>query len=75
MSTKAFVSNTSSSTMAGGDFHSRAFDKRDVGETHSARVWREELAEMLEANLRHVDVLRGLRRSTDASTATAFRRL
>jgi hypothetical protein len=74
MSTKASVSNTSA-TMAGNGFHSRAFDKRDVRETHSVRVWREELAEMLEANLRHVDALRGLRRSTDAFTATALRRL
>jgi hypothetical protein len=74
MSTKASVSNTSAA-MAGNGFHSRAFDKRDVRETHSVRVWREELAEMLEANLRHIDALRGLRRSTDASTATALRRL
>jgi len=74
MSTKASVSNTSA-TRAGNGFHSRAFDKRDVRETHSIRVWREELAEMLEANLRHIDALRGLRRATDASTATALRRL
>jgi hypothetical protein len=75
MSTKASVSNTSSSTMAGSGFYSSGFDKRDVRDTHSVRVWREELAEMLEANLRHIDALRGLRRSTDASTATTLRRL
>jgi hypothetical protein len=75
MSTKASVLNTSSSSMAGSGFHSRGFDERDVRDTHSVRVWREELAEMLEANLRHIDALRELHRSTDASTATALRRL
>jgi hypothetical protein len=59
MSTKTSVSNTFSSAVAGSGFHSRAFDKRDVRETHSSRIWREELTEMLEANLRHLDALRG----------------
>ena len=73
MLSKTSVSNTSSSAVAGSGFHSRAFDERDVGETHSSRVWREELTEMLEANLRHLDALRGLRRSTHASSASALR--
>ena len=51
MLTKTSVSNTSSSAVAGSGFHSRAFDERDVRETHSSRVWREELTKMLEANL------------------------
>jgi len=60
MLTKTSVSNTSSSAVAGSGFPSREFDERDVRETHSSRVWREELTEMLEANLRHLDALRGL---------------
>jgi hypothetical protein len=60
MFTKTAMSNISSSAMAGSGFHHTAFDKRDVGETHSARVWREELAKMMEANLHHLDVLRDL---------------
>lgn len=59
MFTKTSVSNTSSRAVAGSGFQTRAFDKRRVGETHSSRIWREELAEMLEANLRHVDARRG----------------
>ena len=58
MSTKASGSDTSSSTVAGSGFRSRALDKRDVRETHSARAWRDELAEMLEANLRHLQALK-----------------
>ena len=75
MLTKISVSNASSSAVAGSGFHSRAFDERDVRETHSSRVWREELTEMLEANLRHLDALRSLGRSTHASNASALRRL
>jgi hypothetical protein len=75
MFTKASVSNNSSPAVAGSSFHSRTFDKRDVRETHNSRVWREELTEMLEANLRHLDALRSLGRSTHASNASALRRL
>ena len=32
--------------------------KRDTRETHTSRVWREELAEILEMNLRHRDALK-----------------
>jgi hypothetical protein len=72
---KASVSNNSSPAVAESSFHSRAFDKRDVRETHNSRVWREELTETLEANLRHLDALRSLGRSTHASNASALRRL
>jgi len=72
MLTKTSVSNTYSSAAAGSGFPSRAFDERDVRETHSSRVWRDELAEMLEANLRHLDAMKGLRRSTHASSASAL---
>ena len=75
MLTKTSVSNTSSPAVAGGGFHGRAFDERDVRETHSSRVWREELTEMLEANLRHLDALSGLRRSMHASSASVLRHL
>ena len=75
MLSKTSVSNTSSSAVAGSGFHSSAFEERDVRETHSSRVCREELTEMLEANLRHLDALRGLRRSTHASSAWALRHL
>jgi hypothetical protein len=69
MLTKTSVSNTSSSALAGS-----GFDERDVRETHSSRVWREELSKMLEANLRHLDALTGLR-STHPSSASALRHL
>ena len=36
----------------------KVLDKRDTRETHTSRVWREELAEILEVNLRHRDALR-----------------
>ena len=36
----------------------KALDKRDTRETHTSRVWREELAEILEANLRHREALK-----------------
>src|SRR5271170_1978843 len=55
MFTKTSVSSTSSPAIAG--FQSRAVDERRARETHSSRVWREERAEMLEANLRHLDAL------------------
>jgi hypothetical protein len=57
MFTKASVSRTSSPAVAGSGFHSRAVDKGRVQDSHSSRAWREELAEMLEANLRHLDAL------------------
>ena len=57
MFTKTSVSSTSSPAIAGSGFQSTAVDERRVRETHSSRVWREELAEMLEANLRHLDAL------------------
>jgi hypothetical protein len=58
MFTKTSASNASSRAGAGSGFQSRAFDERRVGETHSSRIWREELAEMLESNLRHIDARR-----------------
>ena len=54
---KTSVSGASSPAAAGSGFRSRAVDKGRVRDTHSSRVWREELAEMLEANLRHLDAL------------------
>ena len=75
MYTKTSLSNTSSSAVARSGSHSRASDERDIRETHSSRVWREELTEMREANLRHLDTLRGFRGSTHASNASALRRL
>jgi len=57
MFTKTSVSSTSSPAIAGSGFQSRAVDERRARETHSSRVWREERAEMLEANLRHLDAL------------------
>jgi hypothetical protein len=36
----------------------KALDKRDTRETHASRVWREELAEILEVNLRHREALK-----------------
>jgi hypothetical protein len=36
----------------------KVLDKRDTRETHTSRVWREELAEILEVNLRHRDALK-----------------
>jgi hypothetical protein len=36
----------------------KVLDKRDTRETHTSRVWREELAEILEANLRHREALK-----------------
>ena len=36
----------------------KVLDKRDTRETHTSRVWREELAEILEVNLRHREALR-----------------
>jgi hypothetical protein len=36
----------------------KVLDKRDTRETHTSRVWREELAEMLEVNLRHREALK-----------------
>jgi hypothetical protein len=36
----------------------KVLDKRDTRETHTSRVWREELAEILEVNLRHREALK-----------------
>ena len=36
----------------------KVLDKRDARETHTSRVWREELAEILEVNLRHREALK-----------------
>ena len=36
----------------------KVLDKRDTRETHTSRVWREELAEILEVNLRHGEALK-----------------
>jgi hypothetical protein len=36
----------------------KVLDKRDTRDTHTSRVWREELAEILEVNLRHRDALK-----------------
>jgi hypothetical protein len=69
MSTKTSLSNTYSSAVAGSGFRNRV---SDVRETHSSRVWRDELAEMLEANLRHLDALKGFHRSTRAFPAATL---
>ena len=69
------LTKTYSSAAAGSGFPSRASDERDVRETHSSRVWRDELAEMLEANLRHLDAMKGFRRSTHASGLSVLRQL
>ena len=36
----------------------KVLDKRDTRETHTSRVWREELAEILEVNIRHREALK-----------------
>jgi hypothetical protein len=36
----------------------KVLDKRDTRETHTSQVWREELAEMLEVNLRQREALK-----------------
>ena len=36
----------------------KVLNKRDTRETHTSRVWREELAEILEVNLRHREALK-----------------
>ena len=36
----------------------KVLDKRDTRETHTSRIWREELAEILEVNLRHREALK-----------------
>ena len=36
----------------------KVLDKRDTRETHTSRVWRAELAEILEVNLRHREALK-----------------
>ena len=57
MLTKTSVSSISPPAVARSGFDSVAVDKGRVRDTHSSRVWREELAQMLEANLRHLDAL------------------